>query len=54
LGIENVLDRNGYKNPRTKIDEGEDGGRQINGVAEWEEFMPFRGDSKISEEDPPL
>jgi len=48
------LDRNGCKNPRTKIDEGEDGGRRINGVAEREEFTPLGGDSKISEEDPPL
>jgi len=54
FGVENILDRSGYKNPRTKIDEREDGGRRINGVAEQKEITPFRGDSKISEEDPPL
>jgi len=52
--MESVLDINGYKNPRMKIDEGEDGGRRINVVAEQEEFTPLGGDSKISEEDPPL
>jgi len=28
-GVENDLDKNAYKNPRTKIDEGEDEGRRI-------------------------
>jgi len=54
FGLENVLDINGYKNHRTKIDEGEDGGPRINVVTEREKITPLGGDSKISEEDPPL
>ncbi|QCD82867.1 Exocyst component Exo84 [Vigna unguiculata] len=46
--MENILDRNGYKTPRTKIDEGEDGGGRMNGVAKRKEFTPLGGDSKIS------
>jgi len=49
-----VLDRNGYKNPITKSDEGKDGGRLINGDSERKETTPLVRDSKISEEDSPL
>ena len=49
-----MLDRNGYKNPITKSDEGKDGGRLINGDSERKETTPLVRDSKISEEDSPL